>query len=100
MPFSGYCNSVSILILSVVHPHGVSDPELIWMPKFPRETWPVPSSIPNCLTSLQNSFSLPPFPRHYLLYDTINIILLLSLSIMLTVLLGIRRGATVPSNWT
>jgi hypothetical protein len=34
-----------------------------------------PTPSPNCLTSVQNSLSLPSLPPHYLLYDAITIIL-------------------------
>jgi hypothetical protein len=30
MPFLGHCNSMAIFIWSMVHPHGVSGPGLIW----------------------------------------------------------------------
>jgi hypothetical protein len=73
MLFSGYCNPVAFLIWSMVHPHRVSGKakrclsSCEWCGRCP------PLS-PNCLTSLNLSFS-PSSPPHYLLYDSITIIL-------------------------
>jgi hypothetical protein len=112
MPFLRYRDSIAIFIWSIVHPPwGLQSrldtdelrPKGAYVPK--KGTVGAHLYPQNLPTSLQTSMSLSvsfPFPSHLTIFYIILTLLyfLLSLPTILTIVLGIGLGATVPSDWT